>query len=647
MTLPFRAQASPEVTQAHVDRVVPAYAASLNGQGCSPRTVSDLTRTARHMLAWLTLNEADAAALDIRGVDGFLSHKCVCPAGFRSELTEHSRWQANRVLGYLLETGQATVPSAIVTGGQLVEAFTGALTTQRYRESTLSLSRSSARHFIVWLYRSELVLAAVDGGVLERFLDHDCACAHPQFFDRPRVFRASRTVQATLARFASFLVDRGVVADWRDAQPHANGSAHVNALLSWLRQHRGLRDASLRNYGRALRALLPLLGDSPDTYDAASIRAAIVARAQSRSGLAGAVPASGRRPAVQLPRYVEESDIEALIASCDTTTSPGLRDRAILLLLARLALRSADITALRLGDIDWEQALLAVRGKSRRSAALPLPQEAGNALRDYILRARPRTASATVFPRCVAPPDSLSSATVSSIVRRAMKRAGIAGDGLPAAHLFRHNSESRIIPSTIRVAGKRSLVFNVLRLTGCLIARNNRAALSARISSRACAPRTSRWAWGSLGADRAWRARTRARRWARKQRLEPSDAVPTASFRRTWTNRDYSDFDPASTPQLPQIGPSTRNNPGLGISATAWRCGPCRAPYPAIAGRSAGTCSRCRSSSAMRMQPIPTGTLMRRLFALGRGRASGSANGLPTPHPEHHSAPSGALPAIS
>ena len=70
----------------------------------------------------------------------------------------------------------------------------------------------------------------------------------------------------------------------------------------------------------------------------------------------------------KLPRYVEEQDIEALIESCDSSTAIGLRDRAILLLLARLALRSGDITALQLGDIDWEQALIRVSGKSRRSA---------------------------------------------------------------------------------------------------------------------------------------------------------------------------------------------------------------------------------------------------------------------------------------
>ena len=171
----------------------------------------------------------------------------------------------------------------------------------------------------------------------------------------------------------------------------------------------------------------------------------LAAQGLCRPGLVAAVPSIPRRTASQLPRYVEQEDIEALIASCDTATSIGLRDRAVLLLLARLALRPGEVAALRLDDIDWEQALVAVSGKSRRSAALPLPQETGDTLKDYILRARPRTACPTVFPQFRAPHGCLSAAAVSAIVRRAMKRGGIDGEGLPAAYLFRHSRATHLL----------------------------------------------------------------------------------------------------------------------------------------------------------------------------------------------------------
>ena len=126
----------------------------------------------------------------------------------------------------------------------------------------------------------------------------------------------------------------------------------------------------------------PVLGHDPTFYDVRTIRAAFAhwAHIQSsstlsntatalrgyvrylavnglcRPALADAVPTVRRQRAADLPRYVNEAAVEALIASCNTATPAGMRDRAILLLLARLALQAGDVVALRLGDIDWERA---------------------------------------------------------------------------------------------------------------------------------------------------------------------------------------------------------------------------------------------------------------------------------------------------
>ena len=376
MVLPIRPLSSPGVIQAQVERVLPAYEAHLNDQGCSPGLFRRLTATARHMIAWLRVNESDIGTLDLRGVDCFLRHDCDCPADVRNQQDGPSPWHAHRVLGYLLETGRAAVPASIVKGRDLVEAFADTLLAQGYRHRTGRDFSSSCRHLVVWLYRSDLALAEIDDGVLQRFLEHRCDCEHPRFFGRPNAFAGSRRVKAEIARFASFLIDRNVVADWRDPLPKTSGGAHVNAFLGWLRQHRGVRDTTLKTYRQSLQALSPLLGDDPGAFDAASIRAAILGRAQSgsrntaegsalrsylrflaiqglcRPELVDAVPSIPRRTGSQLPRYIEQEDIETLIASCDPATPIGLRDRAVLLLLARLALRPGEVAALRLDDID-------------------------------------------------------------------------------------------------------------------------------------------------------------------------------------------------------------------------------------------------------------------------------------------------------
>lgn len=89
-----------------------------------------------------------------------------------------------------------------------------------------------------------------------------------------------------------------------------------------------------------------------------------------------------------LPRYISTADVEQVIASCEITTPMGIRDRAVLLLLARLGLRAGDISGMRLDDIDWSEGTLRFCGKGRREVRLPLPQDAGDAIIDYLRDAR-------------------------------------------------------------------------------------------------------------------------------------------------------------------------------------------------------------------------------------------------------------------
>ncbi|WP_192384687.1 tyrosine-type recombinase/integrase [Mesorhizobium silamurunense] len=112
-----------------------------------------------------------------------------------------------------------------------------------------------------------------------------------------------------------------------------------------------------------------------------------------RPGLEHAVPRIPQWRLSSLPRYLSTDQIERLIASCDLRTGRGVRDRAILLLLARLGLRAGDILEMRLGDIDWLAGTLRVRGKGRRETRLPMPQDAGDAMLDYVNDIRPTSAT--------------------------------------------------------------------------------------------------------------------------------------------------------------------------------------------------------------------------------------------------------------
>src|SRR3546814_20284771 len=85
-----------------------------------------------------------------------------------------------------------------------------------------------------------------------------------------------------------------------------------------------------------------------------------------------------------LPRYVDPATIERIIAACPTGRPVEVRDKAIILLLARLGLRAGDIREIRLEDIDWRAGHLKVVGKTRRTDRLPLPHNVGDAILAYL-----------------------------------------------------------------------------------------------------------------------------------------------------------------------------------------------------------------------------------------------------------------------
>jgi integrase/recombinase XerD len=151
--------------------------------------------------------------------------------------------------------------------------------------------------------------------------------------------------------------------------------------------------------------------------------------------LDGAVPPVAGWRETTIPRYLPQSDVESIIGSCNRSTTLGIRDVAIILLLARLGLRCIEIARLELDDIDWRRAEIRVRGKSRRIEAMPLPAEVGDAVATYLRGARPSTQDRHLFQTYRAPIRAVPPDLLSDVVRRACSRAGLPPAG---AHRIRH-----------------------------------------------------------------------------------------------------------------------------------------------------------------------------------------------------------------
>jgi integrase/recombinase XerD len=113
---------------------------------------------------------------------------------------------------------------------------------------------------------------------------------------------------------------------------------------------------------------------------------------------------------------------------------------------ARLGLRAGDALAMRLGDIAWDEGTIRVCGKGRREIRLPLPQDAGEALLEYLARARPRVDDDRIFLRSSAPYQPFKrSSGISGVVRLALNRAGIPDAPSQGANLLRHSAATSML----------------------------------------------------------------------------------------------------------------------------------------------------------------------------------------------------------
>jgi site-specific recombinase XerD len=302
--------------------------------------------------------------------------------------------------------------------------------------------------------------------ILERFDRHldQCQCPRYGHSNRLQLLNGARLFLKHL-RGASIIT-----------APLIESTAQDPVLLTefcqWMYQQRGTGDLTLYNYSLSIRDLLKRLGENPARFDAQSLRQFVLEKSQQSGwaaakkcttalrmflrfliaegkcsvGLDAAIPVLAHWRLSSLPRYVQPEEVERIITSCDLKSPVGRRDRAILLLLARLGLRAGDILKLRLCDIDWEGAWLYVSGKGRRQARLSLTQEVGYAIVDYLQDGRPQTDTDVLFIRSRAPFCAFAShCAISVIVAQAMRRAGVTCRGRGAAHVLRHSAATSML----------------------------------------------------------------------------------------------------------------------------------------------------------------------------------------------------------
>lgn len=333
-----------------------------------------------------------------------------------------------------------------------------------YAPGTVGQLCRQLAHWADWLHKAGFGLNTIRAG-------HEaCAVA----IKGTRDFKPRRRAGALFIRH---LECQGIIAPPLQPQSAVEIWPILGEFRTWMRAHRGVSSSSLDTYQITLIDLMRSLGDDPQAYTPQAIRGFVLERAGQRGkasakvtvtamraflrylaaigrcpvGLVHAVPNFAGSKLASTPPFLDAQEIERVIAAC--AGEKRLRDRAVILLLARLGLRASEVANLEFGHIDWENGRLAiVAGKSRRTEWLPLPQEVGEALIAYAERARPAVTTPHLFITAQTPRRPINRVVVNDIVQFAVERAGIESSR-KGSHLLRHSAATAMLRNGMSLAG--------------------------------------------------------------------------------------------------------------------------------------------------------------------------------------------------
>jgi len=377
-----------------------------------------------------------------------------------------------------MEIAESVSGLALLTAtGPLAEyeaLLQAAMSELQYAPSSLVQATRVLRQLSRWMEERGVSALGLTPGVVEEFV-------------AARRHRLSRRVSARwVSAVVGVLRSQGVVPVKGPPVVDARG-ALLSEFRGWLLAERGLAVESVRCYSSQAAKFLAYLPDpieeSLNGLDARAVTSFVVAGAQVAasvwsakaqvtatrallrflhvqgsipSSLTAAVPGVAGWRLAALPRGLERGRVEVLLGAHDLTDPVGVRDHAVLVVLARLGLRGAEVAALELGDVDWRAGEIVVRGKAACVERLPLPVEVGAALAAYLTQGRPSCDCRALIVTARAPYRPLTSSTVRAIMRRACRRAGVASVG---AHRLRHS----LATDLLRAGASLSEVGQVLR----------------------------------------------------------------------------------------------------------------------------------------------------------------------------------------
>lgn len=344
------------------------------------------------------------------------------------------------------------------------------LSSTGYTPSTITMYLSCIAHFSHWCSIEHIAINCADLRAVNQFLDKHlavCRCAS-------RCYQSRKVVRAALHQWIDVAVKHGAIKAQKPTCPETI-RAELQALDSYLDEVRGLapstRNTRLKHVERFLwlqfgnhdieiNKLAPgnltcyvtthCKGWKPLSVKQLCVSLRSYLQFKSVYGattdkLIASLPKFANWPQTGLPKALKEVDVTTLLESFDQDSLGGQRDYAIARCYVDLGLRTTEIVRLQLGDIDWRQGILSVRGKGRRVDTLPLPWQTGQAIACYLRHRTSQTQARSVFLRLRPPLDRpAASDTIRAVIRNAAKRCGLC-ERISGPHRFRHTLATRLV----------------------------------------------------------------------------------------------------------------------------------------------------------------------------------------------------------
>jgi site-specific recombinase XerD len=330
--------------------------------------------------------------------------------------------------------------------------------------------RAGFVHLAAWCQRQRIRPRELTDDVVDRFARHARGCkCRPLGIGRPRRGPRSQDHARAARRVLQFLRSIGIARPRR--RPRT--TQLVAGYACWLRE-RGLAVSTSRHRLRWSGLLMESLGSDPGQYRPADVRHFITVQCRARRykiatsqsvvaavrafltylvvvgrcdhSVLDALPRLAHWRRSSHPRYLSALQVERTIATPRVATPVGLRDRAALLLLARLGVRAGEVMRLTLADVDWgNRRIRIISSKTREPAWLPLPRDVAQALRVHIRKGRPVTSDQHVFVRAKAPlVGGGRPSMIGHLVVKALQRAGVDAP-IRGPHVFRHSLATALL----------------------------------------------------------------------------------------------------------------------------------------------------------------------------------------------------------